>query len=91
MSTAHNIFTGDGGCSRIWKNVHTTGPRGDYQVQVYRAHIRIGGRQHETSYSIEKHGSNRAHALAMAWLKEKRAEKQALRAKHERAQLKGRA
>jgi hypothetical protein len=85
LKPAHNKFTGQGGLVRGWKTVHTR--RGEhYAVEVWRAYIRIGGRRCETSYSIDKHGTRKAKALARLWLAEKLLEKRAARASFESRQ-----
>ena len=81
--TAHNKFKGRGGMRRTWKWIMASAGE-SYQVEVWQAYIRIGGRQHETSYSIRKHGSTGARALAVAWLATKRAEKRRMRIEHEK-------
>jgi hypothetical protein len=66
--------------TRTWKCVRSAG--NDYDVEVWRAYIRIGGRIHETSYSIRKHGVEGAREKAGRWLARKRARKAFLRSKH---------
>jgi hypothetical protein len=85
MATAHNKFTGQGGLRRAWKRVQNRNGE-DYEVEIWQAYIRIGGRQHETSYSIHRHGSAKAKSLAQEWLNQKRSAKAELRAELE-AQL----
>ena len=45
-----------------------------YRRRVVRASIRIRGVQHQTAYSILKHGIKKAIRLARRWLAQKRRE-----------------
>ena len=45
-----------------------------HRLRVARASIWIRGVQHQTSYSIRKHGMKKALRLARRWLSQKRRE-----------------
>jgi hypothetical protein len=85
LTAAHNRYAGEGGIRRCEKRVRRRRAP-DYHVEVWSAYIRIGGHQRETSYSIPKHGSRQARAMAERWLTQQRREKRALRRMYEKEQ-----